>query len=97
MPFMESLCERTGEALIRALQDDIRLLTLLKSELDAEIESHKLMRNEDSVCEEVKRQFLTVPRTSTSPWMDIIPSNSADRASQVSPTTITANTPFLSP
>jgi hypothetical protein len=51
MAGVESQCERIGEALIRALRDDIRLLTLLKSELDAEIESHKLTRNEDGVCE----------------------------------------------
>jgi len=31
-------CERTGEALIRALLDDIRLVTLLKPDLDAEVE-----------------------------------------------------------
>ena len=34
----------------------------------------------------------TVPWTSTSPRMDIIPSNSADRTGQVSPTTTPANT-----
>ena len=31
-------CERTGEALIQALQDDVRLLTLLKPKLDIEVE-----------------------------------------------------------
>ena len=31
-------CERTGEALIQALRDDVRLLTLLKSELDVKVE-----------------------------------------------------------
>ena len=35
---MDSQCERIGEALIRALRGDIRLLTLLKSELDAELD-----------------------------------------------------------
>ena len=35
---MDSQCERTGEALIEAVRDDVRLLTFLKSELDAEIE-----------------------------------------------------------
>ena len=31
-------CERTRAALIQALRDDIRLLTLLKPKVDAEIE-----------------------------------------------------------
>ena len=31
-------CERTGELLIQALRGDIRLLTLLKSELDTQVE-----------------------------------------------------------
>jgi hypothetical protein len=35
---VDSQCERTGEALIQALRDDVRLLTLLKPELDAEDE-----------------------------------------------------------
>ncbi|KIK02410.1 hypothetical protein K443DRAFT_677651 [Laccaria amethystina LaAM-08-1] len=35
--WVDSQCEQTGEALIQALRDDVRLLTLLKSEPDAEI------------------------------------------------------------
>ncbi|KIJ90212.1 hypothetical protein K443DRAFT_15416 [Laccaria amethystina LaAM-08-1] len=35
---VDSPCERTGKALIQALRDDVRLLTLLKPELDAEVE-----------------------------------------------------------
>ena len=42
-----------------------------------------------------KKIISMVPRTSTSPRMDIISSNSADHAGQVSPCTISGNTPFL--
>ena len=34
---MQTECERNGEALIQALRDDIRLLTLLKPD-DADVE-----------------------------------------------------------
>ena len=45
-----------------------------------------------------KKAISIVPRTSTYPSIDIILSNSADRAGQVSPTTFpTTNTAFLSP
>ena len=44
-----------------------------------------------------KKAISIVPRTSTSPHMDIIPSNSADRAGQISPITFPTNTAFLSP
>ena len=44
-----------------------------------------------------KKAISIVPRTTTSPCMDIIPSNSTDRAGQVSPTLIPANTASLSP
>jgi hypothetical protein len=35
---VDSPCERTVKALIQALRHDVRLLTLLKPELDAEVE-----------------------------------------------------------
>jgi len=34
---VDSQCERTREALVQALRDDVRLLTLVKLELDAGI------------------------------------------------------------
>ena len=36
--WVDSQCERTGEALIQALPDDIRLLSLLKPDVDADVE-----------------------------------------------------------
>ena len=42
-----------------------------------------------------KKIISMVPRTSTSPRINIISSNSADQADQVSPSTIPGNTPFL--
>ena len=44
-----------------------------------------------------KKVISIVPRTSTYPRMDIIPSNSADRASQASLTTFLAKTSFPLP
>ena len=38
----DSQCERIGEAPIQALRGDVRLLTFLMSEFDAEIESELL-------------------------------------------------------
>ena len=35
---MDSQCERAGEPLFRALRNDVRLLILLRPELDAEVE-----------------------------------------------------------
>jgi hypothetical protein len=35
---VDSQCERTEEALIQALRDDIRLLTLLQPDVDAGVE-----------------------------------------------------------
>lgn len=48
-------------------------------------------RRHNYVNEERTKTISMVPLTSTSPRMDINPSNSADRARQVSPTTIHAN------
>ena len=45
---VDSQCERTGKALIQALRDDVRLLTLLKSELDVEIELELLNNHHNS-------------------------------------------------
>lgn len=45
---VDSQRERTGKALIQPLRDNVRLLTLLMSELDTQIESEHLDNRHDS-------------------------------------------------
>ncbi|KIJ94404.1 hypothetical protein K443DRAFT_110450, partial [Laccaria amethystina LaAM-08-1] len=66
--WVDSQCERTREALVQALRNDVRFLTLLKSNVDADVESELL---DDCHNSRHKKTISMVPRTSTPP-RDII-------------------------
>ena len=101
---VDSQCERTGEALVQALRDGIRLLTFFKPDADADVESELLEiviireERERRRCRRGLSFFMLVgqrskamskvARTSTFLWMDVDPSNLADLTHQVPPTTI---------